>query len=74
MYDCVYLYMRKVPSKNKGNPAARVTVMLDSDNTKRLRELQAKLITEMDKTISFSYIINQIVRAGLKNHKKRGQL
>ena len=43
----------------------RVTVVMDDENFKKLRNLQAKMIKESDKSVSFSRVINDIIRKGL---------
>lgn len=44
----------------------RITIMLDGELDKKLRVKQAKEITRTNKTCSFSKILNQTVRKGLK--------
>lgn len=44
----------------------RVTIMIDDDNDKKLRVLQAKLITKHQSSYSFSRTINEILRKTLK--------
>jgi len=44
----------------------RVTIVLDDDNDKKLRLRQAKLIRESSKSVSFSRVINDILRKHLK--------
>lgn len=44
----------------------RVTVVLDDDLTKKIRDKQAKLIKESTKSVSFSRVVNEYVRKGLK--------
>ena len=46
--------------------ARRVTIVLDDDLAKKLREKQAKLIKESISSVSFSRVLNQAVRKGLK--------
>ena len=46
--------------------AKRVTVMIDDDLAKKLREKQAKQIKESTKSVSFSKVLNEYVRKGLK--------
>lgn len=43
----------------------RKTVMIDDDNDKKIRLLQAKLIRETSSTISYSYALNYILRNNL---------
>ncbi len=44
----------------------RITIILDDDNLKKLRLLQAKKIKESTKSVSFSRVINNVL------HKKLG--
>jgi hypothetical protein len=44
----------------------RITVILDDDLVKKLHEMQAKLIRENTKSVSFSSVLNQTIRASLK--------
>ncbi len=46
--------------------AKRVTIMLDDDLVKKLYEKQAKQIKESLKSVSFSSVLNDLVRKGLK--------
>ena len=46
--------------------AKRVTIVLDDDLGKKLRLLQAKQIKKSTKSVSFSGILNGILRVGLK--------
>jgi len=45
--------------------ANRITVVLDDDNIKKLRILQAKKIRESTKSVSFSRVINDVLRKKL---------
>ena len=45
--------------------ALRVTIMLDEDLAKKLRLLQAKRLKGSSKSISFSKVLNEVVRKGL---------
>ena len=45
---------------------AIVTVVIDDEILKKLRTLQAKKIKSSMKTVSFSKIVNEILRQGLK--------
>ncbi len=40
--------------------------MLNEDLEKKLRALQAKMIRHSQKTISFSQVVNEIIRRGLR--------
>ena len=44
----------------------RVTIVLDDDLVKKLREKQAKLIKESTKSVSFSSVVNETLRKGIK--------
>jgi len=44
----------------------RITVILDDDLLKKLHEIQAKKIKQSIKSVSFSRVLNQVVRKGLK--------
>jgi len=43
----------------------RVTIMIDDDNDKKLRMIQAKQITTSTKSVSYSKVINQQLRKTL---------
>lgn len=44
----------------------RVTITLDPSLESKIRNIQAKKITESNKAISFSNIINEVLKEGLK--------
>jgi len=44
----------------------KVTVIIDDDLVKKLREMQAKQIQTSVKTVSYSQVINQLLRKNLK--------
>ena len=44
----------------------RITIMLDDDLIKKLRAEQAKLIKKSTKSVSFSRVVNELLRKGLK--------
>jgi len=46
--------------------AERITIMLNSDIAKKLRNLQAKKLRETTSSVSFSRIINEVLEKGLK--------
>jgi len=54
----------------KKKNAIRLSIMLDKANASVLRSLQAKLIQSTRKNISFSFVINQVVKIGIKQFKK----
>jgi len=43
----------------------RITIVLDDDNIKKLRTIQAKKIRESEKSVSFSRVINDVLRKKL---------
>jgi hypothetical protein len=47
----------------------RVTVVLDQGNVEKLRGIQAKLIKNSTKSVSFSNVLNQVVEEGLRKFK-----
>ncbi len=44
----------------------RITIVLDDDNIKKLRTIQAKKIKESEKSVSFSRVINDVLRKQLR--------
>jgi len=44
----------------------RITIVMDDDNDKKLRTIQAKEITKSIKSVSYSRIINNVIRKSLK--------
>ena len=46
--------------------AKRVTIMLDDDISKKLHDLPAKLIRESKESVSFSAVINELLRKNIK--------
>ena len=44
----------------------RITIVLDDDLTKKLHDIQAKLIKESSSSINFSAVLNDTIRTGLK--------
>jgi len=44
--------------------AKSITIMLDDENLKKLRTLQSKMIKESEKSVSFSRVINEIIKKG----------
>jgi len=47
----------------------RITVVLDSINVEKLRNIQAKMIKTSTKSISFSHVVNLAINEGLKKFK-----
>ena len=50
----------------KGTKFIRKTIMIDANNHYRLQQLQAKLIAKTESTISFSYVVDEVLRSSLK--------
>ena len=46
--------------------AKRITIMLEDDLVKKLHEIQAKKIKQSTKSVSFSRVVNEALRKGLK--------
>lgn len=46
--------------------AKRITIMIDDDLDKKLRLLQAKLISKTNESVSYSQVINDELRKQLK--------
>ena len=44
----------------------RITIILDDDLLKKLHEIQAKQIKQSAKSVSFSHILNEVLRKSLK--------
>jgi len=49
----------------------RVIITLDRQIESKIRVIQAKMISESNKAISFSNVINQILKEGLKDYYKK---
>jgi len=45
--------------------SSRITIVLNDENHKKLRNLQAKMIKESTKSVSFSRVINEVLEKGL---------
>jgi len=46
--------------------AQRITIMFDDELVKKLRVKQGELLKKTSKSISFSFIVNETVKKGLK--------
>lgn len=44
----------------------RITIMIDKDIDKKLRLIQSKRIAQESNSVSFSKVLNDILRKGLK--------
>jgi hypothetical protein len=52
--------------KFREHMAKRITIMIDEDLDKKLRMLQAKMIQNSSSAVSFSKVINDELRKGIK--------
>jgi hypothetical protein len=48
---------------------SRITVVMNSENTEKLRDIQAKMIKTSPKSVSFSHVVNLVLSEGLKKFK-----
>ncbi len=46
--------------------AQRITIMFDDDIVKKLRTRQADLLKKSYKSVSFSFVVNDAIKKGLK--------
>jgi len=46
--------------------AKKITIMLDDGLLKKLHEIQAKQIKQSTKSVSFSHVLNEVLRKSLK--------
>jgi len=46
--------------------AKRITIMIDDDLDKKLRSIQAKTIQSTTSSVSFSKVLNEVIRTSLK--------
>jgi hypothetical protein len=46
--------------------AKRITVMIDDDIDKKLRQIQAKMIQSTSDSVSYSKVINETLKKGIK--------
>ena len=44
-----------------------VTLIIDDENLKKLRTLQSKTISQSMSNVSFSRVVNDVLKTGLKN-------
>ncbi|MDH3657191.1 MAG: hypothetical protein OEM77_03550 [Nitrosopumilus sp.] len=49
----------------------RITIMLDSEISTKLRSIQSRMIKSQNKSVSFSRVINEILNEGLKHYKTK---
>ena len=48
------------------NMTERITLLMDDELVWKLREIQAKLLKKTHKSISFSKVVNDVIRKGIK--------
>ncbi|AJW71517.1 hypothetical protein [Nitrosopumilus adriaticus] len=65
---CNTYYSTELERKNVSN-YSRVTITLDKEMTKNLREIQSKLIKNTNEGISFSQVVNLVLEEGVKVKK-----
>ena len=46
--------------------AKRITIMIDDEIDKKLRQIQAKQISKTNSSISYSHVLNEAIRRQLK--------
>jgi len=46
--------------------AKRRTIILGDDLLKKIHDIQAKQIKQSEKSVSFSHVLNEVLRKGLK--------
>jgi predicted transcriptional regulator len=46
--------------------AKRITIMIDDDLDKKLRMIQAKMIQTTSESVSYSKVINEMLKKGIK--------
>ncbi|WP_016939348.1 MULTISPECIES: hypothetical protein [Nitrosopumilus] len=47
----------------------RITIVLNTENAEKLRNIQAKMIRSSTKSVSFSHVLNLVLSEGLKKFK-----
>ncbi len=45
----------------------RISAIIDKELEGRLREIQANMIKKTKRNVTFSYVVNRVLREGLKN-------
>ncbi|MCZ6581666.1 MAG: hypothetical protein O6761_00625 [Thaumarchaeota archaeon] len=48
----------------------RITIAIDTEIEKKLRIMQANLIKKTNKSVSFSHVLNNILKDGLNGHEE----
>lgn len=65
---CNTYYSTELERKDMSN-YSRVTITLDKEMAKNLREIQSKLIKNTNEGISFSQVVNLVLEEGVKVKK-----
>jgi len=56
----------RLSSKGRSIMTRRATIMIDEDLDKKIRLLQAKMIQKENKSISYSFVVNLLLKNSLK--------
>jgi len=59
------MFQTQLPRRNP--LTIRVTIVLDEANNQKLRLIQAKQIKVSDHSVSFSKVLNEVLKGALKN-------
>jgi hypothetical protein len=59
-------FLFRISFANNIEMSKRITVMIDDELDKKLRQMQAKLIQKENKSISYSHVINVVLRNSMK--------
>lgn len=61
---------QKLHSYDKNMASERITVLIDDDIVKKLRQKQSKLMLDLNENVSFSRVVNDTLRTKFKTTKK----
>ena len=50
--------------------AKRVTIMIDNELDRKLRQIQAKLIQKENSSVSYSKVVNSMLKSSIKGNSK----
>jgi len=64
-----YSNLAFIPNQRNFIMGDRITIVLNSSNVEKLRNIQARMIKTSPKSISFSHVLNLVVSEGLKKFK-----
>ena len=70
VYLIIILYEYNITIE-RGFLSRRITILLDDDLDGKLRKKQAQLIHKTKNSVSFTHILNETLRSGLKNGKSK---